>query len=78
MIRASKLKFAIQLVLAALVAFAGSGALLKLGSTNSLGPAGGPAALGLLSYVVAALLILTGALLIFMAATDLIHARRTA
>ena len=77
MTHTSNLKFAIQLVVAALMAFAGSAVMLKLGTTNPLGSAGGSAALGLLSYVVAALLILTGALLVFIAATALVHARET-
>jgi hypothetical protein len=71
------LRFGIPFVLAALISVAGSAVLLKLGTAYPLGPAGGPATPGLLSYVVAALLILTGALLAFMAASGLIHARRT-
>ena len=73
MTRASKLRFAIQCGLAALIAFAGSTVLLKLGPASPLvtHPPGGAAGLGLLSYVVAALLILTGALFVFIAATEL-------
>lgn len=69
----ARLRFAIQYGLAALIAFAGSAVLLRLGTGNPLGPAGRNTGLGLLSCVVAALLILTGGLLAFMAATELVN-----
>ena len=60
-------------VLAALMAFAGGAVLLK----GIAVPAGGAAGPGLLSDVVAALLVLTGAILLALAAAKLIHARES-
>ncbi len=71
----SKMRFALQYVLAASIAFGGSAVLLKVGTAIPLGAPGSPPGPGLLSYVVAALLILTGALLVVLAATELFHAR---
>jgi hypothetical protein len=74
MIQASSRR-AIQYTLAALIAFAGGAVLLK-GTAIALGAPGGTVGAGLLSYVVAALLALTGAVLIAMAAAELVHAHR--
>lgn len=71
----SKTRFAIQYALAGSIAFAGSAMLLKVGSAVPRGAPGGMPGPGLLSYVIAALLILTGALLLVMAATELFRAR---
>lgn len=71
----SKTRVAIQYLLAASIAFAGSAVLLKAGTAIPMGAPGGGPGPGVLSYVVAALLILTGALLAVMAATELFHAR---
>ncbi len=71
----SKTRFVIQYALAASIAFAGSAVLLKVGTAIPRGASGGTPGPGLLSYVVAALLILTGALLVVLAATELLHAR---
>jgi hypothetical protein len=74
MIQASS-RHAIQYTLAALTAFAGGAVLLK-GTGIALRAPGGTAGAGLLSYVVAALLALTGAILVAMAAAELVGARR--
>jgi hypothetical protein len=60
-----------QYVLAALMAFAGSAVLSK----GIAIPPGGTPGPGLLSQVVAALLALTGAILLVLAAAELIHGR---
>jgi hypothetical protein len=70
----SKTRYAIQCVLAALIAFAGSAVLLK-GIAIPLWAPGGTPEPGLLSRAIAALLILTGAILVVMAATELAHTR---
>lgn len=66
----SKTRFAVQYALAALIAFAG-GAVLLRGTAFPLGMPGP----GLLTSVVAYLLIVTGAFLVVMAATQLVRAR---
>jgi hypothetical protein len=71
----SKARFAIQYALAGSIAFAGSAVLLKVGTAIPRGAPGGTPGPALLSYVVAALLILTGALLVVMAATELLRVR---
>lgn len=75
MLQASS-RHAIQYTLAALIAFAGGAVLLK-GTAIPLGSSGGTAGPGPLSWVIAALLALTGAVLIVMAVAELVHARRT-
>ncbi len=70
----SKARFAIQYVLGALIAFAGSAVLLK-GIALPLGARGGMPEPRLLSYVVAVLLILTGTILVVLAAMELVRAR---
>jgi hypothetical protein len=68
-------RYAIQYTLGALIAFAGGAVLLK-GTAIPLGSPEGTARPGMLSYVVAALLALTGAVLIVMAVAELVRARR--
>jgi hypothetical protein len=68
----SQRRSAIQYMLAALVAFAGSFALLTVGKAFS---GGAPPGTGLLTYAVASLLILTGAVMFVMATAELVHAR---
>jgi hypothetical protein len=74
MIQASS-RHAIQYTLGALMALAGGAVLLK-GIAIPLGSPEGTAGPGMLSYVVAALLALSGAVLIVMAVAELVRARR--
>lgn len=74
MIQASSRR-AIQYTLAASIAFMGGAVMLK-GTAFAPGSPGGAAGPGLLSYAVAALLVLVGAVLIVMALAELVQARR--
>lgn len=73
-ISSAKRRRAIQYVLAALLAFVGSGALLKAGGAMPWAAPGGAPGPGLLSSVVAALLAITGGLLLALAGAELFRA----